>query len=147
VTTPRGFVNRLRAGAGLPSIRRSSSLAASNPMSSAFGTTLDSGGLHNSQKVSALSTPTTATSSGTCAPRCPQASNTCWPRTSLQAMIPTGRGNEFTHWAIRFRSSSQGCMRKPAQGVSYTLCDSQSGGGMCNSRSSRNTDQPACAFK
>jgi hypothetical protein len=63
------------------------------------GTTLLSGGSDNSQITSSLPTPTTATSSGTFNPAKPHAWITCRPRASLQAITPTGFGNDRSQGA------------------------------------------------
>src|SRR5271166_3766009 len=89
-------------------------------MSSGFGATLDRGGLQSSHMISSLSTPTTATSSGTNVPARLQASSRRKPRTSLQVMIPTGLGRLLTHFAICPISRSQRGIFGPRQGVSYS---------------------------
>ena len=60
-----------------------------------FKATLDSGGSHRSQSISSLSTPITATSSGTAIPYSPQTFSTWWPRSSVAAIRPTGFGSDL----------------------------------------------------
>ena len=58
----------------------------------------------------------TAISSGTARSRRWQASRTCWPRMSLQAMRPTGTGSEASQRAICPCSRSQLCWRRAGPG-------------------------------
>ena len=68
VAIPFGGTRLISAGASPPSIRWSSSAAASYAMPSRSCRTLESGVLIDSQSMASLSTPSTATSSGTAMP-------------------------------------------------------------------------------
>ena len=61
---------------------------------------LVSGGVHRLHRNGSLSTPITATSSGTRSSARRHASSTWWPRSSWQVMIPTGFGSVASHRAI-----------------------------------------------
>ena len=75
-------------------------LVAALAPASAASATLDRGGSANSHSSSSLSTPITATSSGTEIPAARQASSTCRPRSSLHAISPIGFGEKNESYNI-----------------------------------------------
>ena len=116
-TTTPVAATRIRCGFTFsPLIIRSSRAAASQPACSLSSATLDNGGSASSQRRSSLSTPTTATSSGTARSAVWQASHTCRPRSSSLASTPSGLASDRSH-AARILCSRPHCRSEGRRGI------------------------------
>src|SRR4029077_21061922 len=119
-TTWVGSTRTNRARGDRPHINEFNNKAASYPAFSRLRAMLESGGLDNSHINSSLSTPTTATSSGTRNPALAHPCRSARPQMSLHAITPIGLGRDSSHLAITSCSLSQTEIQ-PCQCIQFAL--------------------------